>query len=277
MASRWLFLAVLAYLVFVAGARNVHPPAIQPADVPGSVVLPAPLQTVVYLGDPYLAANVEATRVLMTGGPAEGVAQDYFDRLHLAVAVLNPCHEDNYYVANGLMAWAGSVDGANAVLQGATGCRFWDEIPPFFWGFNLNFFKRQHHRAKELMFTAADRATANRAAFQRIGLLFEAESYPDIRTAYEFLENQRKQVRDERLKQLLSLRIDRLAGLIALDGAQVEFERHSGRRLRNPQELLESGQLKEFPKDPTGLGYLFENGRFSLREVTIRGTEGVRR
>jgi hypothetical protein len=56
----------LSYLLFLFGAKNFSVPRTE--DMPGSVVLPPALQSVLYLGDPYLAANVEATRVLMTGG-----------------------------------------------------------------------------------------------------------------------------------------------------------------------------------------------------------------
>jgi hypothetical protein len=268
-----LFLLFLAYLLFAVGARNVAPPTLAATEVPGSVVLPAPMQVALYMGDRYLAANVEATRVLMTGGPVQGIAQDYFDRLHQTVAVLNPCHEDNYYVANALLAWAGSVDPALDILRAATRCRFWDEMPPFFLGYDLYFFKRQNHQAKEALFEAAARSTENRAGFLRAGILFEAETYPDLHAAQKFLIAQRDQAHDGKLKQLLEQRIGRLAGLILLQDAQAAFEHRFARPLRNPNELLTSGTLKEFPLDPVKLGYVFEEGRFALRELKVRRPE----
>ena len=246
-------------------------------EVPGSVVLPAPLQTALYLGDRYLAANVEATRVLVTGGPVQGIAQDYFDRLHQTVAVLNPCHEDNYYIANSILAWAGRVDPALDILRAATRCRFWDEWPPFFLGYDLYFFKRQYHLAKESLFEAAARATDNRVGFMRAGLMFESEGRPNIRAAQQFLIAQRDQARDARLKQLLEQRIGRLGGLIVLQDAQLAYEHRFGRPLQNPNDLVSSGVLKRFPQDPVGLGYVFEEGQFGLKELKIRGLEGMRK
>ena len=217
-----------------------------------------------------MAANVESARVLATGGPATGIAQDYFDRLHQTVAVLNPCHEDNYYVANSLMAWGGSVDPAIAILYGATACRFWDEVPPFYLGFDLNFFKQQHHLARQLLDVAAQRATDNRLPFQRMGILFESESYPDVKLAHRFLANQRDQVRDPKLKDLINQRMGRLDGLIVLNDAQQEYESRFHHPLEKPERLIESGILKTFPADPTQLGYVFEGGRFALRELKLR-------
>ncbi len=262
-------LVLCSYLLFLFGAKNFSAPNSE--EMPGSVVLPPALQTVLYLGDNYLAANVEATRVLMTGGPVEGIAQDYYERLHQAVAVLNPCHEDNYYVANALLAWAGSVDGAIAILRGSTACRFWDEVPPFFLSYNLYFFKRQLLEAKQAVFEAASRATKNRTSFLRMGILYEAQSYPDIRSARNYLVAQRDQARDAKLKMLLDRRVGRLNGLIELQDAQAVFEKRYGRPLRQPKELVASGVLRKFPEDPIRLGYVFENGRFALKELKMRG------
>jgi hypothetical protein len=268
----WVF---AAYLLFIFGARQFSPTHAEA--VPGSVVIPPTLQTVLYFGDPYFAANVEAIRVLATGGPVEGIAEDYFDRLQLTVALLNPCHEDNYYVANSIMPWAGSVDAANAILLGATDCRYWDEVPPFFLAYNLNFFKREHLKARDTVFEAARRATDNRAGFQRMGIFYEAETYPDVRQAQTFLIAQRDQARDPKLKQVLDTRIGRLAGLIVLQDAQATYEKRVGHALRAPAELIAAGVLKQYPIDPVRLGYVFEDGHFELKQVKFRGMEGTRK
>lgn len=269
--SRFLIpcIVVLAYSIFVMGGHSISKS--RKIEVPDSVVLPPTLQTVLYLGDQYLAANVEATRVLMTGGPVEGIEQDYYERLQRAVALLNPCHEDNYYVANAILGWGGSADEAIAILRGASACRYWDEIPPFFLGYNLYVFKHQNLLAKQAVFQAAERASSNRAAFLRMGILFEAETYPDLHAAQQFLETQREQAKDPKLRQLLDQRIGRLQGLIVLQDAQAVFEKRYRKKLEQPSQLISSGILAEFPNDPVRLGYVFENGHFGLKEVKIRG------
>lgn len=275
--SRLLISCVVAlsYSLFVAGSHSISKS--RDAEVPASVVLPPTLQTVLYLGDPYLAANVEAARVLMTGGPVEGIEQDYYERLQRAVALLNPCHEDNYYVANAILGWGGSADEAIAILRGASACRYWDEVPPFFLGYNLYVFKHQNLAAKQAVFQAAERADANRAGFLRMGILFEAEMYPDLHAAQQFLMAQRDQAKDPKLRQLLDQRIGRLHGLIVLQDAQETFERRYGKKLEQPTQLISSGVLNEFPNDPVRLGYVFENGHFGLKEVKIRGVERIKK
>ena len=272
-----LAIALLAYLVFVAAAKGVAMAPQRAAEMEGSVVLPAALQTLAYFGDPYLAANVESTRVLMTGGDLTGMRQDYFHRLHMVVSALNRCHEDNYYVANGLLAWAGGADAAISILDQATRCRFWDEVPPFFLGYNLYFFKRQHKEARDLLFLAAERSPQNRAGLQKFGIMLEAEALPDARTARDYLVSQRDAATDSKLRALLDQRIGRLNGLVVLRDAQAAFEKRFGRGFEDPAELLRSGILQSFPVDPMRLGYEYSDGVFTLKELKIRGMEEARR
>lgn len=270
-------LAVLAYAVFAMATRNIVSQPVAMNGMEGSVVLPPSLQTVLYFGDPFLAANIESARILATGGELKGVSADYYHRLHPVIAQLNPCHEDNYYIANALLAWAGGVDSALHILKEATGCRFWDEVPPFFWGYNVYFFKRDANAGKELMFEAAKRSSANSAGFQKLGIMMEAESYPDVTAARNYLVLQRDQARDGKLREMLNLRIGRLDGLIALREAQRVFEARLGMPLENPQDLISSRIISQFPQDPMRLGYEFGNGQFSLKELKIRGMEAMTR
>lgn len=236
-----------------------------------SAVLPPPLQVFLYLGDRYLAANVELTRVLMTGGELTGVQQDVYHRLHSAVATFNPCHEDNFYIANALLAWAGGADLAIDILREATNCRFWDELPPFLLGFDLYYFKNENARAREMLFIAAERSTDNNVGYRKFGIMMEAEAQPDLEAALRYLMAERASTRDSKLRDLLGKRIVRLEGLVALRKAQVEFELRYRRKLEDPADIFAAGILKDVPVDPLGLGYQFADGRFSLRELTIGG------
>ena len=260
---------VVFYLFFVVGARGVSSSASDVSQIEGAVVLPPALQTILYLGDRNLAANVESSRVLATGGDVQGVRTDYFRRLQLAVDELNPCHEDNYYLANALLAWAGQVDPAITILRHATQCRFWDETPPFLLGYGLYFFRGDRRGAIGYLNVAAERAGENRAGFKKLAIMIEAEGQRDASAARAFLVAQASQARDAKLRTMLNRRIVRLDGLIALRDAQVAYERSSGKTLEDPEELLSSGLMAEFPTDPLGLGYEFRDGRFELREVKI--------
>lgn len=274
--GRWL-LAALAYLIFAAATKNISTYPVQMAEMNGAVVLPPALQTILYFGDPYLAANIEASRILATGGDLRGEFADYYNRLHPTIAQLNPCHEDNYYIANAFLAWAGGVDPALQILKEATQCRFWDEVPPFFLGYNLYFFKHDYAGAKAFLFTAADRSTENKVGFQKIGIMFGAADYPDTQAARNYLALQRDQAHDQKLRGMLEQRIARLDGLIGLREAQASFEKRFARKLENPMDLLTSGLLKQFPQDPMRLGYEFADGQFSLKEIKIQGMENARK
>ncbi len=264
-----LMLAVLAYCGFVAGSRNLAATPMKADDVQGSVVLPPTLQTVLYMGDRYLAANIESERVLATGGDSVGIYSDYYHRLHQAVSLLNPCHEDNFYIANALLAWAGGVDPALRILREATRCRFWDETPPFFLGYNLYFFKHENLAAKEMLEVAASRSVTNAAAYRQIGVMMEAAGFPDPTGARSYLVAQREQSRDAQMREMLTRRIGRLDGLIMLSDAQKQYEKQLGKPLENPQDLITKGIITAFPTDPTRLGYQFGDGSFSMREFTM--------
>ncbi|MBK7686829.1 MAG: hypothetical protein IPJ25_13150 [Rhodocyclaceae bacterium] len=268
----WFSVALLAYLVYVWSITQISTSARTSLAVPDSVVLPATFQTVIYGGDRYLAANIESTRVLMAGEAiVSGKDQDYLYRNHTVVADLNPCHEDNYYVANALLSWGGNVDAALDILRIATKCRFWDEVPPFFLGYNLYFFKYQNQAAKDLLFEAAERSPKNRVGLQKFGVMIEAEGIPDVHMAKNYLIDQRTQARDKKLKDMLGLRIARLEGLIVLRDAQVSYEKRTGRPLRDPQDLISNRYLAAFPNDPIGLGYTFSDGIFAMKEVGVSG------
>lgn len=265
-------MATVAYIGFAIGATTLTESKRKVVQVPDSVVLPATFQSVIYLGDRYLAANIETTRVLMAGEEiVRGSDQDYLYRIHTVVSQLNPCHEDNYYVANALLGWGGNVDAAIDILRIATQCRFWDEVPPFFLGYDLYFFKYQHKAAKEALFLAAERSEQNRVGLQKFGLMIEAEGMPDARAARAYLSSQKDQVRDKKLKSMLELRIRRLDGLILLRDVQAKYEQATGIALQNPNDLISKGYLAAFPLDPLNLGYIFADGVFAMKEVGISG------
>ena len=107
--------------------------------------------------------------------------------------------------------------------------------------------------------------------------MYQAQTYPDLNQAKAFLIAQRDETKDPKFKQLLDLRVGRLAGLIELQEAQANYEKRFGRPLQDANLLLSSGMLKQFPIDPVGMGYVFEEGQFALRELKIRGMKGVRK
>ncbi|MCV2219321.1 hypothetical protein [Thauera sp. Sel9] len=246
------------------------------AEVFDRVVLSAPVQLLLTGGDRFLAANFESIRAVATASDAPEAAEanaSFAIRARRVVAQLNPCHEDNYYQGNALLTWGGAVAEGNDLLKRATDCRFWDEVPPFFYGFNQYFFLHDVDGARAALETAAERATDNAAGFRKFAIMLAAGELKDDSAALEFLQRERAQTNDPKLQGMLDKRIARLQGLMALRAAQQRYEARFGQALTNPQALIDSGELNAFPDDPLRIGYEFAEGRFRLRELKIAGLE----
>lgn len=272
-----LALAAAGFGLFAAiWATSPPVSAAPPAEVFDRVVLSAPVQVLLSGGDRFLAANFESIRAVATASDAPEAAEanaSFAIRARRVVAQLNPCHEDNYYQGNALLTWGGAVAEGNDLLRRATDCRFWDEVPPFFYGFNQYFFLHDVDGARTALETAAERATDNAAAFRKFAIMLAAGELKDDNAALEFLQHERAQTNDPKLQGMLDKRIARLQGLMALRAAQKRYEARFGWALADPQALIDSGELAAFPDDPLRIGYEFAEGRFRLKELRIAGLE----
>jgi hypothetical protein len=279
---RHILLIVALFLGVIAGyGWHSRPPGnyTTPLEVFDRVVAPAPLQIVLAGGDRFLAANLEAIRALASPSDSPEAVNDnisFVIRARSAVAALNPCHEDNYYLGNAQISWGGAVSEGNSVLRLASECRFWDEYPPFFYGFNLYYFQHDAARAKRALDQAAARSSGNAAALRKLGIMITAGSFQDDAAALAYLESEHAQARDPKLRGMLTKRIGRLQGLIALHQAQASYEQRFGKPLADPTALIETGIISSFPVDPMNIGYEFYDGRFRMREIRIPGLERPR-
>ncbi|WAN08992.1 hypothetical protein D3P44_016570 [Stutzerimonas balearica] len=269
-----LLLALLAFALFatIAAWRAQQPVLLTPQLVTDRVVIPAPLLVVLHGGDRFLAADLETMRLSATGMDDRGVDTGYLVRAQREVARLNACHEDNYYLANGLLTWGGAVEQGNEVLRAAVECRFWDEFPPFFYGINLSFFQRHNEEAARVLEIGAQRSTHNAAAMQRLAVMLRAEQFADERLALNYLTQQRDSSVDPKLKDMLDKRVIRLQGLIQLRDAQRQYESEQG-PLTDLQQLLDRGLFDELPNDPLHLGYELRDGSIELKKLKIAGLE----
>lgn len=272
--SWFLLLALLGFAVFSAASQwRAHTPVPEVPVIEGRVVIAAPVLLVLFGGDRFLAANLETMRLAATGVDWGQADTGYLIRAQQEVARLNPCHEDNYYLANGLLTWGGADREGSEVLRRASACRFWDEYPPFFYGFNKFFFERDVEAAAVYLEEAATRATANAAGFRKFAIMLKAEQIQDEQLALDFLQVEHDQASDPKLKAMLAKRVQRLQGLVALREAQRRFEAQTGRPLDTPEQLFERGLLTAFPEDPLKLGYEFIDGRFVLKKLKVAGVE----
>ncbi len=237
---------------------------------PDRVVVSAPIQVVLYGGDRFLAADVESMRASVTGMDIGQVNLGYLLRAQNVASELNPCHEDNYYIANALLTWSGGEKQAGEILARAVDCRFWDEMPPFYLGFNQHFFHRDYDAARRNIELAASRSTTRSTSFNKLAIMIKAESLQNERLALDLLIHEKEKTRDAKLRALLTVRAERIEGLLRLREAQEAYETRFGKKLENPGQLVESGALAIFPTDPMNVGYRFQNGRFQLNEVMVK-------
>lgn len=269
-----LLLAIVSILAFtgIATVRTHKPIGLHQTTAVSRVVIPAPLLVVLHGGDRFLAADLETMRLSATGMDDRGLDTDYLVRAQREVALLNPCHEDNYYLANGLLTWGGAVKQGNEILRAAVECRFWDEFPPFFYGINLSFFQHDNEEAARVLEIGAQRSTQNAAAMRKLAVMLRAEQFADERLALNYLVQQRDSATDPKLRDMLDKRVIRLQGLIYLREAQRRYEaEHSP--LVDLQQLITQGIIAELPADPLRLGYEVRNGRIELKKLKIAGLE----
>ena len=144
-------------------------------------------------------------------------------------------------------------------------------MPPFLYGFNQKFFRLDSVKARKAVELAADRATTNAAGFRQVAILMTVSAVKDAQAATAMLIAERDASRDPKLREMLDKRILRMKGLVALRGAQRDYEAKVGKRLDDPQRLLTAGVLASFPQDPMGLGYVFRDGEFYLQQIKVDG------
>lgn len=267
-----IFLAFYCFIVFLFCTRFTYHDR---ASVSGlsldRVVMSELVLLILHGGDRFLAADTETIRLAVTGVDY-GVADiNYLMRSQVVVAKLNPCHEDNYYLANALLAWGGADQEASGVLLAAMNCRFWDATPAFFYGFNRSFFKRDLNEASRALELAAQRAPEKASAYRKLAIMLRVEGFSDERMALDYLIEQRDSARkDAKLFAVLNQRVVRLQGLVVLRDAKLRFESKFG-DLTDIQELVRSGFISEIPVDPLGLGYELKGGVIVLRKFDFGG------
>lgn len=267
-------LALLSFALFVGIAfwRAQQPLPAAPPAVQGRVVISAPVLLALYGGDRFLAANLETFRLAATGMEHGQTNTHYLVRAQQVVAKLNACQEDNYYLANGLLTWGGAVEEGNEVLRAAVECRFWDEIPPFFYGINLAFFQHNNEEAARVLEIGAQRSSQNAAALRKLAVMLRAERFADERLALNYLIQQRDSAADPKLQDMLDKRVIRLQGLIDLREAQRRYERKHG-PLMVIEQLVEQHLIDSVPTDPLRLGYELRDGRIEMKKLKIAGLE----
>lgn len=272
----YFLFSVLCFFLFALSAhwREQQSTKFIPSAALGRVVISSPVLIALHGGDRFLAANFEVVRLAATGVDGGLVDAGYLVRAQRVVSELNPCHEDNYYLANGLLSWGGAVAVGNEILRRASDCRQWDGMPDFFYGINLSFFERDIDGAVQALNRSAERWPENSSSLRKLAVMLQVEEYADERLALAYLTRQRDEAKDTKLREMLDRRVVRLQGLVSLRAAQRRYEKRHG-YLVDISQLVQAGELAVIPDDPLRLGYELIDGRIELRKLKIVGLEGA--
>jgi hypothetical protein len=226
------------------------------------VALPLFVQVFMTGGDRFLAANLGSIRALITE-TARMHPDEYkiLAKVQVDASWLNPAHEDNYYIASGVLPWNGQVDAAQTVLRRASLARPFDYQPAFYYAFNRVHFMADPAGASEWLRRAAanlpddnERLTMENFAARWL------DKADDLGLAIAVVESMARQAKRKDFRNYLLLRAQRLRDLLGLRQAAERYRQQHGAPPQFLEQLLRSGVLTTLPVDPFGIGYAIDAG-----------------
>lgn len=232
------------------------------------VALPLFVQVLGFAGDRFLAANVAGVRALVVEtGKMSPEEFAILGKVQTDVSWLNPAHEDNYYIAAGILPWNGELEAAQTILARATHARPYDYQPAFYYAFDLLHFKRDAQGASEWLLMAADKLPEGDEKLQMQNLAATwMDKVDDIDLAIRVVGGMAKQAKRKDFRRYLEQRVVRLRSLGELRDAQNLYQQRFGRPLRRLDELVATGIIDRIPEDAFGFGFeLDARGRIVLR------------
>ncbi|MDR1274951.1 MAG: hypothetical protein LBL72_00950 [Candidatus Accumulibacter sp.] len=226
-----------------------------------AVALPLFVQVLMSGGDRFLAANLGTIRGLIT--ESEKMQPEEYKilaQLQVDVSWLNPANEDNYYTASAILPWNGEVDAAQTVLRRASLARPFDLYPPFYYAFNLVYFKNDPIEASAWLRARAPLLpnTDERLMLENFAARW-VDRAKDLRLAAAVVESMAKQAMRKDFREYLETRAQRLRDLIALRGAAGAFLKKEGHPPQTIEQLVEKGFIPAIPSDPFGAGFKLDS------------------
>jgi hypothetical protein len=223
-----------------------------------NIAIPAIVQIVMAGGDRYLAANIAVFRALVVGvGKLDNKSYEILAKVQTDAARMNPAHEDNYYISQAILPWAGEVKADLFIQEAATKSRTWDFFPAFFLGFDRYYFLRDPIEGAKSVEIAAQRTPENHQSLTHMAARW-SEKGDDPREAIKLVTAMMEGTRDKELKKNLQSRITRLTGLATLRDAAKQFQQNNSRPIASLDELIKQGLISELPQDPLGDGYAID-------------------
>lgn len=261
----FLILTWLGFATATARLEKVNSPI---ASGEMQVALPRFMQVLLAGGDRYLATNITVFRALTAS--TENLQPDRFviqAKVQRDAAWLNPYHEDNYYLAAAGLSWNQQLDAAQEILLSASNARTFDMLPPFFYAFNLYYFRHDPSGGAEWLKVAASHSPSEneRLSLNRIAANWLVKGH-DRHQALKMLEALAAQSRYGSLRRQILQRAERVKHLIMLDEAINSYRQRHQRPPETLEALVTHHILNQLPTDPMGEGYTLDSqGQAQIR------------
>lgn len=226
-----------------------------------AVRLPLAAQVLLAGGDRYLAANMLGIRVLVVEtfrmSPYEF---DIQAQLQKDLSMLNPAHEDNYYIAAAILSEPRLVPAAQVILRRAADARPNDWTPLFYYGFNRYHFEKNPAAGAKALLEAVPRAKdpQDRWALENVAAKWIERGYRAAEAA-RLVDGMAKSSPPGTFRRYLESRAKRLRDLDQLKALAAEYQLKYGRKLERIDELVAAGMIATLPADPLGAGYAVDS------------------
>jgi len=172
-----------------------------------------------------------------------------FKTLETAVK-LDPYNMDAYYFTQAAFTWElGRARDVNRVLIYGMKYRTWDWTLPFYVAFNSAYFLKEYADAAEYMKKAAD-ISGNPLLTNLAARYFYETGRNDL--GILFLETMEKGAKDQKVKDIYSLRRKALIAVNILSDGIKKFTAINGSPPADLQQLVSTGVISVVPKDPYG-------------------------
>lgn len=224
------------------------------------VTMPLFVQLTLAWGDRYLASNLNTVRALVA--PVAGMNADQY-RIQAKVqndaSILNPAHQDNYYIGGAVLPWSGQLDAAQRILRRASDARPFDLWPAYQYGFHEWYLKKNVFEGGRWANIAADRAKDPRTQISLRAMAARwTATHEDPELALAAIRQMAEASNERVFKRYLEPRIVRLEGLVILRRAAAAFVSARGVGPESLNDLRAAGFLKQLPTDPLGIGYVLD-------------------